>query len=205
LTVTETIYIDEHEVSIGRNLYSALLYLRQPQKERVLWIDAICINQEDIQERNSQVQMMKRIYMAATRVISFVTSEIKDVDINGLDFVEFLNSNLSKEKFLSLIRHYKYERQWKAIGNLWNEEYWKRVWVIQEVVVAREVLVYYGDRAIEWGKFSRLIKRLVDLSETGELRGYISMLRFTGPAILNRLRRRRNEKNEGWPLPTLLQ
>jgi hypothetical protein len=97
LTVTETIYIDEHEVSIGRNLYSALLYLRQPQKERVLWIDAICINQEDIQERNSQVQMMKRIYMAATRVISFVTSEIKDVDINGLDFVEFLNSNLSKE------------------------------------------------------------------------------------------------------------
>jgi hypothetical protein len=88
---------------------------------------------------------------------------------------------------------------------LWNEEYWKRVWVIQEVVVAREVLVYYGDRAIEWGKFSRLIKRLVDLSETGELRGYISMLRFTGPAILDRLRRRRNEKNEGWPLPTLLQ
>jgi hypothetical protein len=76
----------------------------------VLWIDAICINQEDIQERNSQVQMMKRIYMAATRVISFVTSEIRDVDVNGLDFVEFLNSNLSKEKFLPLVRHYKYER-----------------------------------------------------------------------------------------------
>lgn len=171
----------------------------------MLWIDAICINQEDIQERNSQVQMMRRIYVAATRVISFVTSEVRDVDINGLDFVEFLNSNLSKEKFLSLVRHYKYERQWKAIGNLWNEEYWKRVWIIQEVVVAREVLVYYGDRAIEWGKFSRVIKKLLDLSETGELRGYISMLRFTGPAILDRLRRRRNEKNEGWPLPTLLQ
>lgn len=180
---------------IGWNLYSALLHLRQSEKERVLWIDAICINQENVQERNQQVTMMKRIYIAATRVISFVSSELRDLDI-GLDFVEFLTLNLSKEKLLPLVRHYKYENQWKAIGNLWDQEYWKRVWIIQEVVVASEILVCYGRRSIEWEKFSKLIQLLVDLSETGELRGYISRFCFSGPAMLDRLRKRRQVKGQ---------
>jgi hypothetical protein len=148
--------------------------------------------------------MMRRIYMAATRVISFVASEVRDLDL-GLDFVEFLNQNLSKERLLPLLRHYKYGKQWKAVENLWIQEYWKRVWVIQEVVVANEILVCYGYRTIPWEKFSKVIKILSDLSETGELRGYISMFRFTGPAILDRLRRRREIKGEGWPLGTLLK
>jgi hypothetical protein len=71
--------------------------------------------------------------------------------------------------------------------------------------VANEILVCYGYRTIPWEKFSKVIKILSDLSETGELRGYISMFRFTGPAILDRLRRRREIKGEGWPLGTLLK
>jgi hypothetical protein len=147
--------------------------------------------------------MMRRIYMGAIRVISFVGSEVRDLDI-GLDFVNLLNLNISKEKLLPLVRHYKYEKQWKAIGNLWDQEYWKRVWIIQEVVVASEILVCYGRRTIAWEKFSKLIQQLVDLSDTGELRGYISMFCFSGPAMLDRLRRQRQDKGQGWPLAALL-
>lgn len=142
--------------------------------------------------------------MAATRVISFVGSEVRDVDV-GLDFLDFINLNLSKQKLLLIVRHYKYEKQWRAIGNLFDQEYWRRVWVVQEIVVASKVLVCYGRRSVKWEKFSRLIKHLVDLSETGELRGYLSRLCFTGPAMLDRLRRVREDKGQGWSLASMLQ
>jgi hypothetical protein len=50
------------------DLLAALKALRDPQKDRYLWIDAICINQEDIGERNHQVEMMSTIYGQAKSV-----------------------------------------------------------------------------------------------------------------------------------------
>jgi hypothetical protein len=200
----ETILVDQTEITIGANLYAALFYLRQPRKKRVLWIDALCINQNDIQERSQQVSLMRRIYMGASQVVSFVGAEITDLDI-GLDFIELLNSNLSKQKFLPLVRHYQYVRQWKAVETLWSQEYWRRVWIIQEVVVASNLVICYGHRSVPWARFSGVIKQLMELSVNGELRGYISMLCFTGPAMLDRLRERRELSGQGWPLATLLQ
>jgi hypothetical protein len=50
------------------DLLAALKALRHPQEDRYLWIDAICINQADIGERNHQVEMMSTIYGQAKRV-----------------------------------------------------------------------------------------------------------------------------------------
>jgi hypothetical protein len=50
------------QILVRGNLIEALRYLRHPTETRPLWIDALCINQEDITERNKQVQMMGLIY-----------------------------------------------------------------------------------------------------------------------------------------------
>ncbi|KAH8725333.1 heterokaryon incompatibility protein-domain-containing protein, partial [Phaeosphaeriaceae sp. PMI808] len=57
---------------ITKNLEIALRYLRHRESPKVLWVDAICINQSDINERNHQVQQMADIYSQAQRVIGWL-------------------------------------------------------------------------------------------------------------------------------------
>jgi hypothetical protein len=61
--------------SVTRNLERALRYLRRGDAPRVLWIDAICIDQQNVPEKNHQVQKMTRIYESAGRVQLWVGEE----------------------------------------------------------------------------------------------------------------------------------
>ncbi|KAL6790975.1 HET domain-containing protein [Trichoderma sp. SZMC 28012] len=67
--VTGEITCNNRRKSVGRNLYDALERLRLPDEERVLWIDALCINQADNQEKTQQVRLMGEIYSKARRVL----------------------------------------------------------------------------------------------------------------------------------------
>jgi hypothetical protein len=70
------IVCDEHVVAIGVNLVEALFYLRVEGEDRSIWVDALCINQEDLNERSIQVAEMARIYQRAQRVIAFIGPEM---------------------------------------------------------------------------------------------------------------------------------
>lgn len=71
---------DEHysKFSVTRNLYAALCRLRDLDLPRTFWIDAICINQTDLEERASQVQIMARIYAYAVSVTVWLGEEADD-------------------------------------------------------------------------------------------------------------------------------
>jgi len=69
--IREQIQLDEHCIEVTVNLESALRYLRQRRHDRVLWIDALCINQHDILEKNSQIPMMGRIYRSARTILAW--------------------------------------------------------------------------------------------------------------------------------------
>ena len=78
----ETITVNGKALDITDNLYAALKHLALPDKERLLWIDGICINQEDdaYSEKSQQVQLMRSIYIHASTVIFWLgksTSEIQ--------------------------------------------------------------------------------------------------------------------------------
>lgn len=59
----------QHAFPVTNNLFYALKRLKYAHTVRVLWIDAVCINQSDLQERSQQVQHMRSIYREASRVI----------------------------------------------------------------------------------------------------------------------------------------
>ena len=63
---------------LGSSLYYALHHLRQPDQSRYLWIDAICINQEDLDERSQQVGLMRQIYSQASHVVVWLGPEADD-------------------------------------------------------------------------------------------------------------------------------
>jgi len=70
-----SIPISEESFHVTPNLYLALKRLRNPSQPRLLWIDAICINQRNILERNHQVHIMSKIYSQARRVIVWLGEE----------------------------------------------------------------------------------------------------------------------------------
>ena len=67
-TKTFPIYIDGRHLNVTANLHDALLRLRNRYIERIIWVDAVCINQEDLRERGSQIQLMAKIYAKAHQV-----------------------------------------------------------------------------------------------------------------------------------------
>lgn len=65
----QSITLNGRAFSVAGNLHAALWHLRDRQLERVLWIDAICINQADKKEKEKQIPLMRTIYAQAARVI----------------------------------------------------------------------------------------------------------------------------------------
>ncbi|PSN63313.1 HET-domain-containing protein [Corynespora cassiicola Philippines] len=95
--VTRNIYLNRRLFAITVNLESALRHLRHPSgnESLILWIDALCINQDDLNERTRQVKLMGRIYRSCIRVIVYLGNQLGDVDSvesgQGLEkeFVDF--------------------------------------------------------------------------------------------------------------------
>lgn len=75
-------------MSASINLASALQYIRDKEEEVVLWADAICINQEDLDERSKQVQfVMDEVYKDAEEVLVWLGEESEDIDL-AMNFME---------------------------------------------------------------------------------------------------------------------
>ncbi|PQE24876.1 heterokaryon incompatibility protein [Rutstroemia sp. NJR-2017a WRK4] len=125
---------------ITKNLASALRHLRYAYEPRVLWVDALCINQSDISERNQQIPQMREIYDVggAKRVVVWL-GEVKNSKL-ALDFCERL-----KERS-ELILLPGYDLEWETCYGLFVETpWWSRAWVIQEVIHKNEVIVHIGN------------------------------------------------------------
>ncbi|KAF1960534.1 hypothetical protein CC80DRAFT_464631 [Byssothecium circinans] len=70
----------DHRISIGENLDAALRHLRHPKEARIMWIDALSINQANVRERNHQVALMGKIYSCAQSVIIWLGTSQEDSD-----------------------------------------------------------------------------------------------------------------------------
>ncbi|KAH7327522.1 heterokaryon incompatibility protein-domain-containing protein [Rhexocercosporidium sp. MPI-PUGE-AT-0058] len=122
-------------VEVRKNLALALVHLRHTSEERVLWIDAICINQSDLEERNRQVELMSYIYARAKRVLVWLgiivhssgPEKRRTGDGAGLD----LND----------------------LGTLCRQSYWKRIWIVQEIGAAADLEIHWGLKSGLWADF----------------------------------------------------
>lgn len=70
-SLSSEIYCGNGKISTTQNCAAALRRLRNPEQERTVWVDAVCIDQETTAERNHQVELMGTIYSKATRVMVY--------------------------------------------------------------------------------------------------------------------------------------
>ena len=142
------IYINGTTVLVTENLYTALLYLRYEHKPRILWVDAICIDQQNLEERSAQVQLMFRIYGSATRVIVWLGEQSEDSDL-ALDVIE----SWSRPSAILVDRLSTMSTEFKALDSLFARSWWNRSWVVQEVVNSKIVEFVVGYRSLPWEDF----------------------------------------------------
>ena len=143
---------------VRRNLDAALRKLRRPLNQRVLWVDALCINQTDPDEQASQVEMMDYIYSCAEQVLVWLGEE-REEDSSAFEAIEktvvFMNAlwhdgNVN-ETIQKIINNPALPpNAWQHIGALFLRSYFKRLWVIQEVVNSSSAQVFCGNKAIPW-------------------------------------------------------
>jgi hypothetical protein len=153
-------------LDITRSLHEALLHLRIKDQRRVLWIDAICINQEDSFERSKQVLLMRQIYAGARRVLVWLGPESPD-DLEAFNVMHWPHSqtpgaNISDEYFRDEISSRAMQflasmwaddaehPPWDDFGHLFMRPWFERIWVIQEVASSRTAIVLCGQKSIPW-------------------------------------------------------
>ena len=130
----QAICIDSYTLSVGANLHAALLSLRDPFIERILWIDAICINQNDIEEKGRQVQSMAKIYAKASRVVVWLgeTADDSDQALEAIrkaaeeQYRDFAIPALPEQHAVNSTIH---EASLQAILKLLERPWFQRIWV----------------------------------------------------------------------------
>lgn len=117
-----------------------LRHLRFKEVERTLWIDALCINQDDVDERTEQVQKMRRIYSLADQVLAWL-GEAADGSDEAIPAIEDIAAKLSGRPIATIslqeLREIGIQPEainWTAIWKLCERPYWSRVWIIQELM-----------------------------------------------------------------------
>lgn len=83
-----TIFINDREVSVTHNLLNALKSLRPPDEDRMIWVDALCINQNDREEKGHRVGQMRQVYEHASSVLIWLGSG--DDEFETSDNIELL-------------------------------------------------------------------------------------------------------------------
>lgn len=150
---------DGRILQIGQNLKSALLRLRYRDKDRILWIDQLCIDQTNAIEQGAQVNLMAKIYHSASKVIVWLGEEDEETRL-AIDTItsvgRTLYLDLVDEGVDETVRFKSMESRvlnakdvwkefglpaqddpaWKAVDNILNRPWFTRAWTYQEIVVA---------------------------------------------------------------------
>lgn len=122
--------------------------MRLQHYHRVLWIDAVYINQQNTSERSQQVSMMCQIYSNTSRCLVYLGEEADGSDA-AMKFLQGRNfPSPDTNKYAGAIRIF------------FRRLYFRRLWVIQELVLSREILVHCREITIPWRNISA--KRWID-------------------------------------------
>jgi len=116
-----SITIKEQDLQVTTNLYAALMRLRDRSFERIIWIDAICIDQKNLEEQGQQVQLMAMIYSKAHRVLVWLGETADDVE-GALEGIQYAANEESTERSNEKMNE-------QAIFKLLQRPWFQRIWV----------------------------------------------------------------------------
>lgn len=181
-SVTKTILVDGRSVEVTTNLESCLKKLTikpmdasdtKSDREFLLWVDALCINQNSVPERNNQIPKMKTIFSFAKEVIVWLGTEGKNTKV-AIEYSKLIPSKMhdieattpdpnNRESYLEQEAVNMFQEQDSAVCRGWMEllesPWFQRLWPVQEWVLAKAVRFVCGDDILADEKFRSVILR----------------------------------------------
>lgn len=148
---SDLIDLDGQAVLIRKNLWQFLQQLCKRFSALRVWLDYICINQQDIEERNYQVSMMDQIYRSADSVYAWIGPSTEE----SSNFFKSVQS-VAQLRDMSLRNpedHNPYQTLMSAYQDIARRTYWTRLWIIQEFVLARNLWLFCGAQVTNWKHF----------------------------------------------------
>jgi hypothetical protein len=104
------------------------------------WIDQLCIQQSDSSERNHQVMMMGEIYQKSKEVLVWLGTNVSLSHIDNLIHADgFFDNDLAVANYY--------------VEDLCRRQYWRRLWIIQEIILGQTVTILHDQQAISWDSF----------------------------------------------------
>ncbi|KAH7403135.1 heterokaryon incompatibility protein-domain-containing protein [Cadophora sp. MPI-SDFR-AT-0126] len=154
-TQKRTIFVNALPFEVTSNLFDALHDLRHDQGRLQLWADAICIDQSNLEERASQVELMRQIYSFAAFTVIYLGTSNAECD-EAMDAVvetklDYRLSQIIESQILT--------RPW-----------FTRVWVYQELVLSRMPLVQCGQRRVKWDRLHEAFLKSHGTKQQGEVK-----------------------------------
>ncbi|PKS06077.1 hypothetical protein jhhlp_007911 [Lomentospora prolificans] len=166
-------------LSITHSLFSALKRVRHVDRDVVVWADAICINQQDVVEKGTQVNMMGDIYDSADEVIVWLGDEHAEKSHKAFATIqgvcEMITTGKDRESFQapgwqiatrSVIPSVLTEETNQFVETLFKLPWFSRVWVLQEVGLATRATAHWGSASLEFtyiAEFTRMAMQHSDL------------------------------------------
>ncbi|KAL8783872.1 MAG: hypothetical protein Q9195_009249 [Heterodermia aff. obscurata] len=170
----ETLHLGTSSLKITHALATALRRLRLPGQSRLLWVDAVCINQSNTSERSQQVAQMANIYRYAVRVVAWLGED----EGGALDMKSILSLSQKaaeiglrspQEGNRDIFHDYVYGRSerinWmmsvmsevknSRFVSIYTSAWFTRMWIVQEALLAKHLILCYGVDIIEWDDFEK--------------------------------------------------
>ncbi|CZR59949.1 uncharacterized protein PAC_09844 [Phialocephala subalpina] len=170
LVMEKRIIVNGSTFLVTSNLELALRHLRDPARSRVIWADLICINQQDEDEKSSQVRLMGDIYRRASRCLVWL-GNFQDQGLSESDAMQTFEivRALSKSRHFNELVCFDEKsvtqveaRRFVGLKLLLSNAWWQRIWTVQEVVLPKRSLVVWGTQRLPFHILTDATKSVVD-------------------------------------------
>jgi hypothetical protein len=196
--ITFPILIDGQSYHVTENLHVALQKMRRKTEPRLMWVDAICIDQGDSAEKSQQVEMMGSIFANSKSVAvwlgDYLSHGFTEAEAQAaFDVIHMIAESKPRELETA------YERVSGALHAIMDSPWWLRSWTVQEIVLASSAIVIWGSVLISWDILQAAASVLIG-DETPDLPFEMPSVfdghRFTGPIVGIKCLKDRKSRND---------
>ncbi|KAK5000577.1 hypothetical protein LTR66_000596 [Elasticomyces elasticus] len=168
---------------VTRNLGQALRALRLPDRDRLLWVDALCINQKDNVERGQQVRFMAQNYNACTRDLLWLGPEDAQISraMRLIPRIQGHGESGHNKTCKSIVETERTtfsafsDQDWDDLKSLVvHPDVWNRVWIVQELILSPEFTLVCGKDTLDWKCIDSVLDDNHDILRSFDFPGPVS-------------------------------